>query len=127
MTTSLANGAADAHHETLADRLRLPRPTAAKADLKKVTKAAAWRDDADTTALCIQLARKSRKEAAALVGLTEAQLSAQIACAERPQSELFRSHDDLRGAWQIAHAILHPAEFDVVVTINVKHGLAVTR
>ncbi|MEZ5421011.1 MAG: hypothetical protein R2708_27230 [Vicinamibacterales bacterium] len=99
----------------------------AKADLKKVQKLAAWRDDAETTALCLSLARKSRKEAAAMVGLTEAQLSAQLAGVERPQSELFRAHDGLRGAWQIAHAIRHPEEFDVAVTIHVKHALAVAR
>lgn len=127
MATTLGATALATHHETLPSGLRLPRPVMAKADLKKVQKHAAWKDDADTTALCIQLARRSRKEAAAMVGLSEAQLSAQLSGIERPQSELFRAHDDLRGRWQIAHAILHPDEFDVIVTITVKQGLAVSR
>lgn len=92
----------------------------AKADLKKVQKLSLWADDAADCALAITLSRLSRKEAAAHLNLSESNLSAQLAGAERPQTELFRGNDVLRGAYLIAQAMRHPDLFDVVTTISIK-------
>lgn len=92
----------------------------AKADLKKVQKLAAWQTDASVCVAAIALARLSRKEVAARLDLTESGLAAQLAGAERPQSELFRADDLLRGPYLIAQAMQHPDLFDVVTTITVR-------
>lgn len=120
MASTLASLAGAPHQERLQERLRLPRPAPAKADLKKVQKRAAWRQDADACILAITLARLTRKEVAARLDLTESGLAAQLAAAERPQSELFRTDDVLRGPYLIAQAMQQPDLFDVVTTISVR-------
>lgn len=122
MNTNVSPVGPVAHPERLQDRLRLPRPAPAKADLKKLQKVAAWQHDADACITAIALARLSRKEVAARLGLTESGLAAQLAAAERPQSELFRADDVLRGPYLIAQALQHPELFDVVTTISVRRS-----
>ncbi|MGE0445651.1 MAG: hypothetical protein AB7P99_10520 [Vicinamibacterales bacterium] len=122
MASTLAPSVAAPHQERVQIDLRLPRGVVAKADLKKVQKRAAWQRDAEACATAIGLSRLSRKEVAARLGLTESGLAAQLAAAERPQTELFRSDDVLRGPFVIAQALQDPDRFDVITTITVRRS-----
>lgn len=100
------------------------RPTPAKAGLKNLQKADAkrelWRKDADACIVAIYLSRKSRKEVAGMLDLSESGLANQLAGNERPQTELFRANDILRGPFLVAVAMQDPELFDVVTTITVR-------
>jgi len=116
MAQSLAPPRAFTHQ----DRLQAARPVMAKADLKNLQKHALWLDDAADCALAITLSHLSHKEAAARLGLSESGLSAQLAGAERPQTERWRADETLRAAYVIAHAMRHPDLFTVETTITVR-------
>lgn len=117
MPATLPQVDAAPHQNRLPDRFR----RRIKADLKNVQKKlSVWADDAADCRMAISLARLSRKEAAARLDLTESQLSAQLAGAERPQTERWRADDVLRGPYLIAQAMRHPELFDVVTTISIK-------
>lgn len=91
----------------------------AKADLKKVQKAAAWADDAADCQVAIKLSLLTNKEAAARLGLSEQQLSNQLAGTERPQTELWRADEVIGTHYVTAHALRRPKRFRVKTTITV--------
>ena len=111
MAPSVA-GAAAADHQQLLGTLGI--------SLKKRQKAAEWAEDGKALAVAIALARKDRKEAGAMVGLSESQLSAQIAGRERPQIERFEHHAELAGPMAVARALQHPAVFEVRWSITAR-------
>jgi hypothetical protein len=92
----------------------------AKAELKKVQKLDQWRTDGAAMAVACSLARLSRKEAAARVGMSEPQLASQIAATERPQTERFEADDVLCAPMAAAKALQRPDVFDVKWVISAK-------
>ena len=120
MAISLASRAAATHHERLQDPFRPGAKPMAKADLKKVQKREGWAYDGAICANAIKLARLDNKEAAGLLDLSEQSLSAQLAGAERPQTELFRACSKLRGPYLVAQAMAEPELFDTFVNVRVR-------
>lgn len=110
------------------ERLQIPFRPDYDGDPKKVQKHAWWVLDGEAIAICIALTRKAehprlpytRKEAAALVGMKENQLAAQIAAVERPQTERFEHHPTFTMAMEVAKALQRPGVFEVRWVITAK-------
>lgn len=97
------------------DRLEIPAPRPAKADLKDLENP--WRLSVGrAVARAIQLAGLSQKEAAALVGRDQAQLQRWTTGAERPQLDALFAVDVLREPLVIALAALSE---DIEITTQI--------
>lgn len=120
MRPSVSGATAEVHLERLPDPLRPGRSAMAKAELKKVQKHAQWVSDGAAMGLACSLACLTRKEAAARVGMGENQLAAEIAGAERPQTERFERDPVLSVPMAVAKALRHPEVFEVRWVITAK-------
>lgn len=108
----------DAAHASHQERI-LDSPVLAKAVLDKIRKREAWADDGRILWVAARLSRLDDAEIAPLIGTSKSQLSAWYSGAERPQAELFRASDRMRGYLLVAEALADPKRFDTFVTIQV--------